>query len=41
MRPDRGRYGRTVHRGIERVGAQFTMTMAAGNLARLPKLSAA
>ena len=31
----------TVHRGIERVGAQFTMTMAASNLARLPKLLAA
>lgn len=28
----------TVHRGIEKVRARFTMTMAACNLARLPKL---
>jgi hypothetical protein len=28
-------------RGFERVGAQFTLTMAAYNLARLPKLLAA
>ncbi len=32
---------RTVHRGLDRVRAQFTMTMAACNLARLPKLLAA
>lgn len=31
----------TLHRGIDRVRAQFTMTMAACNLARLPKLLAA
>jgi len=31
----------TVHRGLDRVRAQFTMTMAACNLARLPKLLAA
>lgn len=30
----------TVHRGLDRVRAQFTMTMAAYNLARLPKLLA-
>lgn len=36
-----GGMAQTVHRGIERVGAQFTMTMAASNLARLPKLLAA
>ena len=36
-----GSMSQTVHRGIERVGAQFTMTMAASNLARLPKLLAA
>jgi len=30
-----------VHRGLDRVGARFTMTMAACNLARLPKLLAA
>ena len=32
---------RTVHRGTGRVRAQFTMTMAACNLARHPKLLAA
>ncbi len=31
----------TVHRGLDRVRAQFTITMAACNLARLPKLLAA
>jgi transposase len=31
----------TVHRGLDRVRARFTMTMAACNLARLPKLLAA
>jgi len=31
----------TAHRGLDRVRAQFTMTMAACNLARLPKLLAA
>lgn len=31
----------TVHRGLDRVRAQFTMTMAACNLASLPKLLAA
>ena len=36
-----GGMAQTVHRGLERVRAQFTMTMAACNLARLPKLLAA
>jgi hypothetical protein len=36
-----GGMAQTVHRGIERVRAQFTMTMAACNLARLPRLLAA
>jgi len=36
-----GGMAQTVHRGIDRVRAQFTMTMAACNLARLPKLLAA
>lgn len=31
----------TVYRGIERVGARFALTMAASNLARLPRLLAA
>jgi transposase len=31
----------TVHRGLDRVRARFTLTMAACNLARLPKLLAA
>lgn len=35
-----GGMARTVHRGLDRVRAQFTMTMAACNLARLPKLLA-
>ncbi len=35
-----GRKAQTVHRGIDRVRAQFTMTMAACNLGRLPKLLA-
>src|SRR6056297_1813490 len=36
-----GGMAQTVHRGLDRVRAQFTMTMAACNLARLPKLMAA
>ena len=36
-----GGMAQTVHRGLDRVCAQFTMTMAACNLARLPKLLAA
>lgn len=28
----------TVYRGVERVGARFVLTMAASNLARLPRL---
>ena len=36
-----GGMAQTLHRGIDRVRAQFTMTMAACNLARLPKLLAA
>lgn len=36
-----GGMAQTVHRGIEKVRAQFTMTMAACNLARLPRLLAA
>ena len=36
-----GGIAQTVHRGLDRVRAQFTMTMAACNLARLPKLLAA
>lgn len=36
-----GGLAQTVHRGLDRVRAQFTMTMAACNLARLPKLLAA
>jgi len=31
----------TVLRGLDRVRARFTLTMAASNLARLPKLLAA
>ncbi len=31
----------TVHRGLDRVAARFTLTMTACNLARLPKLLAA
>ncbi len=33
-----GGMAQTVHRGLDRVRAQFAMTMAASNLARLPKL---
>jgi hypothetical protein len=36
-----GGMAQTVHRGLDRVRAQFTMTMAACNLASLPKLLAA
>ena len=36
-----GGMAQTVHRGLDRVRAQFTMTLAACNLARLPKLLAA
>jgi hypothetical protein len=36
-----GGMAQTLHRGLDRVRAQFTMTMAACNLARLPKLLAA
>lgn len=36
-----GGMAQTVHRGLDRVRAQFTMTMAACDLARLPKLLAA
>lgn len=36
-----GGMAQTVHRGLDKVRAQFTMTMAAYNLARLPKLLAA
>lgn len=35
-----GGMAQTVHRGIEKVSARFTMTMAACNLARLPRLLA-
>ena len=35
-----GAVAKTMLRGLERVGFQFTMTMAAYNLARLPKLLA-
>jgi hypothetical protein len=36
-----GGMAQTVHRGFDRVRARFTLTMAACNLARLPKLLAA
>jgi transposase len=36
-----GGMAQAVHRGLERVSARFTLTMAACNLARLPKLLAA
>ena len=36
-----GGMAQTVNRGLDRVRAQFTMTMAACNLATLPKLLAA
>jgi hypothetical protein len=35
-----GSMAQTMLRGTERLGAQFTMTMTACNLARLPKLLA-
>lgn len=35
-----GGMAQTVHRGLDRVRAQFAMTMAACNPARLPKLLA-
>jgi len=34
------RFARTRHRGLARVGSQFTLTVAAYNLVRLPKLLA-
>ena len=36
-----GGMAQTVHRGLDRVRARFTLSMAACNLARLPKLLAA
>lgn len=36
-----GGAAQTVYRGIERVRSRFILTLAAGNLARLPKLLAA
>ena len=36
-----GTMAQTMLRGVDRLGAQFTLTMAACNLARLPKLLAA
>ncbi|MBV9245714.1 MAG: transposase, partial [Methylobacteriaceae bacterium] len=33
-------FARTRHRGLDRVGWQFTLIMAAYNLVRLPKLLA-
>lgn len=33
-----GGLAQTVYRGVERVGARFVLTMAASNLARLPRL---
>lgn len=33
-----GGLAQTVYRGAERVGARFILTMAASNLARLPRL---
>ena len=36
-----GQIAKTMLRGVERVGAQFTLNMAAFNLAKLPKLLAA
>jgi hypothetical protein len=35
-----GGIAQTVHRGLDRVCARFTLSMAACNLARLPKLLA-
>lgn len=36
-----GPMAQTMLRGINRIGARFTLTMAARNLARLPRLLAA
>ena len=36
-----GGMAQTVHRGIERVRSRFVLTMAANNLAQLPRLQAA
>ena len=36
-----GGMAQTVYRGVERVRARFILTMAANNLARLPRLLAA
>ena len=36
-----GQIGKTMLRGVANVGAQFTLNMAAFNLAKLPKLLAA
>ena len=36
-----GGMAQTVYRGIERVRSRFILTMAANNLARLPRLLAA
>jgi hypothetical protein len=36
-----GPMAQTMRRGVKRVGAQFTLMMAACNLARLPRLLAA
>ena len=36
-----GQLGKTMLRGVANVGAQFTLNMAAFNLAKLPKLLAA
>ena len=36
-----GNLAQTMLRGVNRLSAQFTLTMAANNLARLPKLLAA
>ena len=36
-----GGMSQTVHRGVERVRSRFILTLAAGNLARLPRLLAA
>ena len=36
-----GGMAQTIHRGVERVRARFILTMAACNVARLPRLLAA
>ena len=36
-----GRMAQTVYRGVERVRSRFIITLAANNLARLPRLLAA